>query len=89
LPLAQNYSTTFRVFDIRTQKEQLMDLKVIGVESVTVPAGTFESYKVEMTQNGGRGVKTTLWIAEKSRKTVKVLNMVPEANATVTLELVD
>src|SRR5262249_5410971 len=49
LPLADGYSTTFRNFDLRKQKEKLMQLKVVGAESVTVPAGTFDSFKVEIT----------------------------------------
>ena len=30
-------------------KEKLLQLKVLGMERVTVPAGTFDSYKVELT----------------------------------------
>src|SRR5207245_6559803 len=48
LPLAANYSTTFRNFDPQKQKAQLKQLKVVGTESVTVAAGTFDAYKVEI-----------------------------------------
>ena len=72
LPLAEGYSTTFRNFDVQKQKEKLMQLKVVGVESVTVPAGTFESYKVELTSADGGNDKETVWIAKDSRKAVKV-----------------
>jgi dipeptidyl aminopeptidase/acylaminoacyl peptidase len=44
LPLAEGYTTTFRNFDLRRQKEKLLQLKVVGVESVTVPAGTFDAF---------------------------------------------
>ena len=88
LPLAEGYSAIFRTFDVRTQKEKLMQLKVVGAESVTVPAGTFESYKVELTPADGGAGKTTLWIAKDSRKPVKVSSAVPEMNgATVNAEL--
>jgi dipeptidyl aminopeptidase/acylaminoacyl peptidase len=89
LPLAEGYNTTFRTFDVSTQKEKLMQLKVIGTESVTVPAGTFQSYKVEMIPVDGGAEKTTLWIAKDSRKPVKFLSALPEMNATVTMELVE
>jgi hypothetical protein len=72
LPLADGYSTTFRSFDIESQEETLVHLKVVGVERVTVPAGTFDSYKVELTSaNGRRSYKGTVWIAKDSRRSVK------------------
>src|SRR5207247_702489 len=48
LPLTANYTTTFRNFDVEKQKVQLRTLKVAGAETVTVPAGTFDAYKVEI-----------------------------------------
>ena len=36
LPLAANYATTFRNFDVERQKLKLKQLKVLGIESVTV-----------------------------------------------------
>jgi hypothetical protein len=72
LPLAEGYSTTFRNFDVQKQKEKLMQLKVVGVESVTVPAGTFDSFKIEITSADGGNDKETLWIAKDSHKPVKL-----------------
>jgi hypothetical protein len=69
LPLAEGYSTTYRNFDVQKQKVQLMQLKVSGVEKVTVPAGTFDTYKLEITSDGGD--KETLWVARDSHKPVK------------------
>ncbi|KAF0223626.1 MAG: dipeptidyl aminopeptidase/acylaminoacyl-peptidase, partial [bacterium] len=37
LPLAEGYTTTFHNFDVQTTKTKLMQLKVVGNESVTVP----------------------------------------------------
>jgi dipeptidyl aminopeptidase/acylaminoacyl peptidase len=89
LPLVEGYSTTFRTFDVRTQKEKLMQLKVVGAESVTVPAGSFESYKVELTPAEGGPGTTTVWIAKDSRKPVKISSVMPELDgATMTAELV-
>ena len=53
LPLAEGYTTTFRNFDIQTQKVKLLQLKVAGVENVTVPAGTFDAYRVEISSADG------------------------------------
>jgi hypothetical protein len=71
LPLAEGYSTTFRNFDIQKQKVKLMQLKVSGVDKVTVPAGTFESYIVEITSADGGADKETLWVARDSHKAVR------------------
>ena len=61
LPLAEGYSTTFRNLDVRTFEAKAMELKVVGSEQVTVPAGTFDAFKVEVS--GADGARTTTWIA--------------------------
>jgi dipeptidyl aminopeptidase/acylaminoacyl peptidase len=71
LPLAEGYSATFRNFDIQKQKVKLMQLKVSGVEKVTVPAGTFDAYKVEISSADGGADKETIWVARDSHKAVK------------------
>src|SRR5689334_8080005 len=88
LPLADGYTTSFRNFDVRKQKEKLLQLKVVGAESVTVPAGTFDTYKVELSSAEG-GDKQTLWIAKDSRKPVKMTATLAEmGGATITQEMV-
>lgn len=90
LPLAEGYTTAFRNFDVQRQKEKLMQLKVVGTESVTVPAGTFETYKIEVSSADGGSDKQTLWVAKDSRKAVKVSAILPSAGgATMTLELTE
>jgi dipeptidyl aminopeptidase/acylaminoacyl peptidase len=85
LPLAEGYTTAFRNLDVQRQKEKMMELKVVGVESVTVPAGTFDSYKVEVTSDTD---KQTLWVAKDSRKPVKVSAVLASmGGATLTMEL--
>jgi len=89
LPLAEGYATNFRNFDVQKQKEKLMALKVSGVESVTVGAGTFDSYKIEITSADGGNDKQTIWIAKDSRKPVKLEALLPSmGGATMTMELV-
>jgi hypothetical protein len=88
LPLAEGYTTSFRNFDMQTQKEKLLSLKVAGVESVTVDAGTFNSYKVEVTSADGGADKQTMWIAKDSRKPVKLEASLPSmGGATMSMEL--
>jgi hypothetical protein len=71
LPLAEGYTTTFRNFDVQKQKVKLMQLNVSGVEKVTVPAGTFDAYKVDITSADGGDDKEMLWVAKDSLKAVK------------------
>jgi len=88
LPLAEGYTTTYRNFDVQMQKVKLMQLKVTGVEKVTVPAGTFDTFKVEITSADGGNDKQTLWVARDSRKPVKQTAVLPQmGGATMTQEL--
>ena len=88
LPLAEGFSTTYRNFDLRQQKVELMQARVAGVESVTVPAGTFQAWKVEVKSAEGQPGQKTVWIAQDSRKVVKVSATVPQmGGAVVTTEL--
>jgi dipeptidyl aminopeptidase/acylaminoacyl peptidase len=86
LPLADGYTTSFRNLDVQTQKIAIKQLKVVGSESATVPAGTFEAFKVEITSEDGG--KTTLWIAKDTRRVVKAAATSPRlGGATMTAEL--
>jgi dipeptidyl aminopeptidase/acylaminoacyl peptidase len=88
LPLAEGFGTTYRNFDLRQQKVELMQARVTGAESVTVPAGTFQAWKVEVTSAEGQPGQKTIWVAKDSRKVVKVSATVPQmGGAVVTTEL--
>ncbi|HEY3381349.1 MAG TPA: alpha/beta fold hydrolase [Vicinamibacterales bacterium] len=87
LPLAPGYKTSFRNLDVQTQKAQVVQLEVTGSESVTVPAGTFDAFKLELTVGDGGG-KTTVWVAKESRKVPKFVGVRPQMQgATITTEL--
>jgi hypothetical protein len=86
LPLAEGYTATFRNFDVQRQKEKLLQLKVTGVESVTVPAGTFDAYRVEISSADGGNDKMTLWIAKDSRKPVKITAVLAEMGGATLLQ---
>jgi dipeptidyl aminopeptidase/acylaminoacyl peptidase len=90
LPLADGYTTTFRNFDIMSQKAKARALKVVGSEKVTVPAGTFDAWKVEITPaDGGTGETTTVWVDKATRRPVKSVSILPQMNGAVaTAELV-
>jgi hypothetical protein len=62
---------------------ELRNLKVVGIESVTVPAGTFEAYKVEIASADNEADKTTVWIAKDSRKVVKLSAVLTALNGAI------
>ncbi len=83
LPLAEGYSLSFRNLDVQKLKVDLKLLRVIGSESVTVPAGTFDAYKVEILSADNDADKTTVWIAKDSRKVVKITAILPSMGGAV------
>ena len=88
LPLAEGYTATYRNFDLQKGKEKIMQLRVAGSESVTVPAGTFDAWKVEIEPVDEPG-KTTMWIDKSTRKVVRSTAVLPAmGGAVMTSELV-
>jgi dipeptidyl aminopeptidase/acylaminoacyl peptidase len=88
LPLADGYTTTWRNFDVQRAKASLKQLKVAGVEEVTVPAGTFKCWKVEISSAEGEPGSSTLWVATDSRQVVKTSATLPQmGGATIVTEL--
>ena len=83
LPLADGYSLSFRNFDVQKQKPQIKQLKVVGTESVTVPAGTFDAYKVEIVAADNDADKQTVWIDKATRKVLKITAVLPSLNGAV------
>jgi len=89
LPLAEGYSTTFVNFDVQTQKGSVKQARVAGVEDVTVPAGTFKAWKVEITSAEGDAGQQTIWVDTRSRTIVKAVATLPQmGGATATAELI-
>ena len=87
LPLKEGYSTTFRNFDVMRQKVTIKQAKVTGIEDVTVPAGTFKAWKVELASAEGEPGSQTLWVDTASRRVVKTSGALANG-ALVTSELV-
>ena len=88
LPLMNGYTTTYRNFDVQKSKEKVVQLRVTASESVTVPAGTFDAWKVDLETVGEPGAMT-IWIDKATRKAVKTTAVLAAmGGATMTSELV-
>jgi len=91
LPLASGYETTLRTFAIATRTVRPMLLTVIGKETVTVPAGTFEAFKIELKPLDGDPGGGTYLVSEKDPRCVvhATVNLPAQAGGgTITAELV-
>ncbi len=64
-PLAPGYAATLRLFDFQMQKTRSMSLTVVGTESVTVPAGTYECFSVELKPIGDDSGASRIWVSAK------------------------
>ncbi|MFN7957130.1 MAG: hypothetical protein U0P46_02210 [Holophagaceae bacterium] len=88
LPLALDYSVTFRNVDLQKQKVQLKQAKVLAQEEVKVPAGSFKAWKVELSSAEGDPGSTTMWVDTATRRVVKTVSTLPQmGGAVVTVEL--
>jgi hypothetical protein len=60
----------------------------VGQEDVTVPAGSFKSWKCEVTSAEGDAGRVTLWVAADSHRLVKSSATLPQmGGAVITAEL--
>lgn len=90
LPLQEGYSAVFRTYDMQAGKVIPYELTVVAKEMLTVPAGDFEVYKAEITDLGGNGGNSTVWLSttEGKRGLVKSVATLPQmGGAVVTIEL--
>lgn len=78
LPLVAGYSTVYRTLDLQAQKTKLYSLQVVGTENITVPAGTFECWRVELEPTDGSPGRQTLFVAKKERRPVRIEAVVPQ-----------
>jgi hypothetical protein len=62
--LTPGSAVTVRAFDARARRVRPITFEVIAVEPVTVPAGTFDAYKVRMSSGDGASGTSTLWLAQ-------------------------
>jgi hypothetical protein len=58
-------------FDLQAQEVRLLQLNA-GVEKVTVPAGTFDACRMDVTSADGGSDTKTVWVDKDSLKVVKV-----------------
>ena len=63
LPLAEGYSTVYRVFDVQTQKVRPFELTVLNKEKVNVADTEKEAYKTEVKPLDDQPGGSILWFS--------------------------
>jgi dipeptidyl aminopeptidase/acylaminoacyl peptidase len=86
LPLAAGYTLVYRNFDLQRQTGKLMRLAVTGTETVTVPAGTFDCFTVEIKSAEGGNDRAVLWVAKDTRQAVRMATTMAAASVITELE---
>jgi len=70
MPLAENYEGSFPIFAVQGSTVVECRIKVLGIEEVTVEAGTFKCYKTDLSIYVGnmRTLQHTLWFSADEHK---------------------
>ena len=66
LPLNVGYSAVYRTFDVQQQKVKAFELTVVDMETIEVPAGSFDTYKTEIKALDDNPGDTMLWFSATS-----------------------
>jgi dienelactone hydrolase len=79
VPLADGYTAGLKVFDLMGGRVKDMIARVTGTEKMTTPAGTYDTYVVEVAPVDGDKEGVKLWIAKEGRMIVKSETQIPPA----------
>lgn len=75
LPVKDGYSTSLSVFSLQSGNTEKFKVRIKGMETITVPAGTFDCYYIELEDSSGE--KRKVWFSADDKKyLVKVENPV-------------
>jgi hypothetical protein len=65
LPLTEGYTATLRTFNVQQQQVRPMRVEVTGTETIEVPAGSFDTYVVELSAlDGGDAGTGTYYVMQ-------------------------
>lgn len=90
LTLTEAYAATLETFDVLAARVVPQTIRVTGSETVTVPAGSFESWKLDLTPNDGSQQPSVIWIEKAApHRVVRSITRLPAqaGGGTVTAEL--
>ena len=86
--LASRFEALFRTLDLQRQTIHAWRASVGGLESVEVPAGRFEAYRLELVDLDGHDLAGTVWMTgEAPRRMVRSQLIDNEGGGTIIAEL--
>jgi dipeptidyl aminopeptidase/acylaminoacyl peptidase len=89
LPLAEGYTVGLRSFDVASGQVQGLVLAVTGTDAVTVPAGRFETFRVDIAPEDSSS-STTLWVERSAgHRVVKFEQRLPQNQGVIASELLN
>src|SRR4051812_27921729 len=71
MDFSDGLSMSYQAFDAKTGKTKNYALKVLGKETVTVPAGTMEAWKISLTSDDA----ATIWVSTAEPKKLVMLRL--------------
>jgi len=79
MPLQAGYRTPLRFVEINVQQRvRFFQAEVHAVETIEVPAGSFEAWRIEMTPLDDEGGQQTVWISNDTpRKVIRIEGRLP------------
>ena len=83
LPLEADYKSYLKIFNLQKQKVENCQVEVTAVETIEVPAGSFETYKVEFKGADASPGGATYWVDTKQRITIKTKAINPEMGGAI------
>ncbi len=94
MDLKPGYKTAIRTFNLLQQKIIPSSLEVTGKENISVPAGSFDTYKVEVTPLDGSSGEQTIYVNTKEpynmvKLEAKLPPMMGGGTTTVELKNID
>lgn len=89
LPIKKGFSAKYNEFDLMSAKAKGFILKVIGTEKVSVPAGEFDVFKLEIKEANGEGETNYIYVNSSDQKLIKLVSKLgPQmGGGTLTFEL--
>jgi hypothetical protein len=66
---SEGLTVSFQTFDAKTAQVKTYELKVLGKETVTVPAGTFDAWKTQISSNE----TVLIWVSTADPKKIVML----------------
>lgn len=86
MAFGENFEASFNMLNLMKQSLQTFSMKVSGSETVEVPGGQFDCYKVNLdSSEGGTPEQTLFFTVKEPHRLIKAINELPASMGGVTV----